>query len=111
MKGFTFEGIKYEGISSDSLKIHCSLTLKFAFLCSSLKTSENLEVVKSLPLESLQLETDAPWCEIRATHASATFLGKGVGTFAPQEYITVKKPDKWVTNCIVKGRNEPMFIK
>ena len=111
MKEFSYEGIHCDRISSDSLKIHCSLTLKFAFLCSSLKTSENLEVVKSLPLESLQLETDAPWCEIRATHASATYLGKGGGTFAAQQYTTVKKPDKWVKNCIVKGRNEPMFIK
>ena len=76
---------------------------------SSLKTSENLEVVKSLPIESLQLETDAPWCEIRATHASATYVSKGQ-TWA-QEYTTVKKPDKWVENCIVKGRNEPIFIQ
>ena len=76
---------------------------------SSLKTNENLEVVKSLPLESLQLETDAPWCEIRATHASATYVSKGQ-TWA-QEYTTVKKPDKWVENCIVKGRNEPIFIQ
>ena len=76
---------------------------------SSLKTSENLEVVKSLPLENLQLETDAPWCEIRATHASATYVSKGQ-TWA-QEYTTVKKPDKWVENCIVKGRNEPIFIQ
>ena len=89
----------------------CLLNKNAISLFSSLKTSENLEVVKSLPLESLQLETDAPWCEIRPTHASATYLGKGGGTFAPQEYTTVKKPDKWVTNCIVKGRNEPMFIK
>ena len=40
-----------------------------------------------------------------------TYLGKEGGTFAAQQYTTVKKPDKWVTNCIVKGRNEPMFIK
>ena len=73
---------------------------------SSLKTRENLEVVKEIPLESLQLETDAPWCEIRATHASATYLNT---TF--QDYTVVKKPDKWVPNCIVKGRNEPIYIQ
>ena len=43
----------------------------------SLKTEENLEVVKEVPLERLQIETDGPWCEIRPSHASARFLGLG----------------------------------
>lgn len=46
----------------------------------SMKTAENCEVVKELPLERLQVETDGPWCEMRASHASADFLlGMGVG--------------------------------
>lgn len=39
----------------------------------SLKTEEQLKVVKELPLEKIMLETDAPWCEIRPTHAGKIF--------------------------------------
>lgn len=36
----------------------------------SLKNDANLEVVKALPNDKILLETDAPWCEMRPTHAS-----------------------------------------
>ena len=40
----------------------------------SLKTEGNLDVVREIPLDRIQLETDGPWCEIRASHASAKYL-------------------------------------
>ena len=40
----------------------------------SLKTDGNLDVVKEIPLDRIQLETDGPWCEMRASHASAKYL-------------------------------------
>ena len=43
----------------------------------SMKTAENLEAVKAVPLERLQIETDGPWCEIRASHASSQHLTDG----------------------------------
>ena len=70
----------------------------------SMKTEENLEVVKDVPLNRLQLETDGPWCEIRASHA-------GMGYLKEQEepFKKVKK-EKWDGEAMVKGRNEPAEI-
>ncbi|KAJ5790509.1 uncharacterized protein N7518_007520 [Penicillium psychrosexuale] len=70
----------------------------------SMKTEENLEVVKAIPLDRLQIETDGPWCEIRPSHASAKHLDG-----APDLPKAVKK-EKWQKGCMVKGRNEPVAI-
>ncbi|BCR85142.1 3'-5'-exodeoxyribonuclease [Aspergillus chevalieri] len=70
----------------------------------SLKTEENLEVVKAIPLDRIQIETDGPWCEIRPSHASSKHL-QG----APPLPKAVKK-EKWQKGCMVKGRNEPVAI-
>ncbi|CAI7645926.1 unnamed protein product [Penicillium manginii] len=70
----------------------------------SMKTEENLEVVKAVPLERLQIETDGPWCEIRPSHASAKFLPG-----APELPKSFKK-EKWQKGFMVKGRNEPVAI-
>ena len=70
----------------------------------SLKTDENLAVVKEIPLQRLQIETDGPWCEIRPSHASAKFLAD-----APPVPKAVKK-EKWAPDAMVKGRNEPATI-
>ncbi|KAK2763994.1 hypothetical protein FQN54_009613 [Arachnomyces sp. PD_36] len=70
----------------------------------SLKTEENLEVVKAIPLERIQIETDGPWCEIRPSHASSKHCGD-----APSLPKALKK-EKWQKDCMVKGRNEPVAI-
>lgn len=70
----------------------------------SLKTDENIEVVREMPLERIQIETDGPWCEMRPSHASAKFLGD-----APPLPKSVKK-EKWAKGCMVKGRNESCAI-
>ncbi|KAI3994084.1 hypothetical protein MKX01_012341, partial [Papaver californicum] len=57
----------------------------------SLKTAENLEVVKGIPVERMMIETDSPYCEIKNTHAG--------------------KKEKYDPECIVKGRNEPCQVK
>ncbi|KAG8527882.1 uncharacterized protein KY384_006798 [Bacidia gigantensis] len=70
----------------------------------SLKTEENLEVVKAVPLERLQIETDGPWCEMRPSHASARWKVGG-----PELVGSVKK-EKWERGKMVKGRNESCAI-
>jgi len=70
----------------------------------SMKTDENIEVVKQIPLERLQIETDGPWCEMRPSHASAKYLQD-----APPLPKAVKK-EKFAKGMMVKGRNEPATI-
>jgi TatD DNase family protein len=64
----------------------------------SLKTQENLDVVQAIPANRILLETDAPWCDIRPTHAGY----KHVKTQVP-----IKKKEKWSDDSTVRGRNEP----
>ncbi|KAF3915942.1 hypothetical protein AA313_de0206053 [Arthrobotrys entomopaga] len=75
----------------------------------SLKTEENLAVVKELPLERLQIETDGPWCEIRGTHASAKYLRTMPAYLTDVVPGDVKK-DRFKVGMRVKGRNEPCAI-
>lgn len=70
----------------------------------SLKTEENLAVVKEIPLDRLQIETDGPWCEMRASHASTKLLADG-----PPLPKSVKK-EKFERGLMVKGRNEPVAL-
>ncbi|KAI9751360.1 MAG: hypothetical protein M4579_006101 [Chaenotheca gracillima] len=70
----------------------------------SLKTEENLEVVRHIPLDRLQIETDGPWCEIRPSHASSKYLAD-----APPLPKSVKK-EKFERGLMVKGRNESVAI-
>ncbi len=67
----------------------------------SLKTQENLNVAKQIPLEHLLLETDCPWCDIRATHAGHGYI---------QTKFPTKNEKKYEKGFCVKGRYEPIHI-
>lgn len=74
----------------------------------SLKTQENLDVVKEIPLTHLMLETDGPWCEIRPSHAShQQFIKNRDDPLVP--FKAVKK-EKFQPGLMVKGRCEPCSI-
>lgn len=90
--------------TADELKSLIDLGFDIGINGCSLKTEENLAVVKEVPLERLQIETDGPWCEIRPSHASSQYLKD-----APAIPKAVKK-EKWQKGLMVKGRNEPASI-
>lgn len=68
----------------------------------SLKTEESLKVAAEIPNEKILLETDAPWCEIRPSHAGFKFV--------KTKFDAVKKKEKWTENQMVGGRCEPAQI-
>ncbi|XP_055627537.1 deoxyribonuclease TATDN1 [Toxorhynchites rutilus septentrionalis] len=68
----------------------------------SLKTEENLKVVAQIPDDRIMIETDAPWCEIRPSHAGAKFV--------KTKFPSVKKKEKWEKSMLIAGRCEPVMI-
>ena len=68
----------------------------------SLRTPEQLEIIKKIPIDRIMLETDSPFCEIRNLYASKEF----VKTKIP--YVGIKKD--WNKDSMVWGRNEPCKI-
>lgn len=69
----------------------------------SLKSEHSIQqVVPAIPADRVHLETDAPWCEIRSTHAGSPFV---------QTRWPAKDRKKHDSSCLVKGRNEPCNIR
>ncbi|KAJ0297367.1 hypothetical protein COL516b_010784 [Colletotrichum fioriniae] len=67
----------------------------------SFQDRESLEMVRDIPLENLQIETDAPWGEIpTGSEVARRYLGNA--SALPQG----KKKDKFEMGLMVKGRNE-----
>lgn len=73
----------------------------------SLKTDENLAVVKEIPVNLLMLETDAPWCDIRPSHASHKYLKLPGAPTVPES----KKVERFEEGKMVRSRNEPCTIQ
>ena len=85
----------------EELKAHLELGLYIGINGCSLKTEENLAALHHIPLDRLLLETDAPWCDVKNTHASAPLV-------SPASRLPVAgKPENFQAGLGVKGRNEP----
>ena len=89
----------------DDVQQILSLGLSIGINGCSLKTKENVEAVKLIPEDKLLLETDAPYCEIRPSHASYAGAAETFKTMAAQ-WPEVRK-DRFKEGCRVKSRNEP----
>ncbi|CAK9436337.1 uncharacterized protein LODBEIA_P08950 [Lodderomyces beijingensis] len=50
----------------------------------SLKTEENVKVAAKIPVDRLMIETDAPWCEVRKSHASYKYITPYPNKFYPK---------------------------
>ena len=50
-----------------------------------------------MPLDALHIETDAPWCGVKRTHA-------GHAHTTPLAWPEARKPAKWEAGHVVKDR-------
>ncbi|RCI16992.1 hypothetical protein L249_2305 [Ophiocordyceps polyrhachis-furcata BCC 54312] len=127
----------FTGTYEEMMELH-ELGLYIGVNGCSLKTKENCDVVSKIPLQSIMLETDGPWCEVRPGHEgwrryvaikaaqkSEAENSQGPETEQPQKpsqdkaqavggipsrYKIVKK-ERWVKDALIKFRNEPCNIE
>ncbi|KPJ09532.1 Putative deoxyribonuclease TATDN1 [Papilio machaon] len=87
----------------DSLEKILELGMYIGINGCSLRTKENLEVVRKIPQDRLMIETDCPWCEVKPTHPGYTHV--------VTKFPAVKKEKYSIdSGNQVKGRNEPVNI-
>ncbi|KAI1446535.1 Mg-dependent DNase [Annulohypoxylon stygium] len=72
----------------------------------SFQSQESLDMVAAIPFDRLQIETDAPWGEIKGGSEVAKRYLANASPFPPS-----KKRDKWDAACMVKERNESCTIE
>lgn len=94
----------FDGTSEDLNRVLKNPKLSIGINGCSLKTQDNLEVVATIPIDRLLIETDCPWCDIRPTHAGFKYLED------LPKVLEVKDKKKHDEECGVKGRNEPCNI-
>ena len=91
--------------SIDIAKQFISLGLYIGINGCSLKSSENLTTVKDIPLQSIIIETDCPWCDIRPTHAGYSFIKTTFPSKKEKQYNRETGKE-----FCVKNRTEPCHV-
>lgn len=85
----------------DEMRALINLDFMIGINGCSLKTQDNIDVVREIPEDRILLETDAPWCGIKPTHNSKAFV---------QTNFPCKKKEKFEPGFMVKDRCEPANI-
>jgi TatD DNase family protein len=92
----------FDGTMETMLEM-CALGLSIGVNGCSLRTDDNLNVVKNIPIDRLLLETDGPWCDIRPSHPGHQYIRTN--------YPQVKNAKKFVLGKCVKNRQEPCHLR
>ena len=69
----------------------------------SLREPQGLDVARAVPFDRVVLETDAPWCDVKPTHAGWSL----VRTRFPERRLDKAAQTDAANDGLVKGRNEP----
>lgn len=100
-RDFWTEGVvhSFDGTLEEALEF-ISLGLFIGINGCSLKTESNLKVVSMISPSNIMIESDAPWCGIKKSHASFK-LNPVLST------VPIVKKEKFNLGSKVKDRNEP----